>query len=262
MSALSGIYGQGGMPETIIVNLGLSSKFKQGDIEDLFEGYAEACRRYKLKISDLNIDSSLTGLAISVTAGGSATGGLPFLQKANHNDLICVTGDLGAAYMGLQILEREWKVFEESKGAQPMLEGYEYIIGRQLKPELRKELPGLLAEKDITITSLSVINEGLASSLIGLCKKSDTGCRIYQDKIPVSNETGEAGSELGIEPIISALNGGDDYEFVFTVPVSEHDKIDGMKGIRIIGHITPPGDGHNLVLQDGNFAEIKAQGWS
>lgn len=261
ISSISEIYGKGGIPEVIAVNLGISSRHNIGDIEMIFQGIEFACRNYSLKLSDIYIESSLTGLTLSVTTTGKSSSNFNQGANAGENDLVCITGQLGDAYMGLHILERERKVFEESAGAQPRLEGYEFVIGRQLKPDLPAALLEEVFKTGAGISSLMVSREGLSSDMVSLCRRNSTGCRLYIDRIPVSAEAGRVASELGIEPIISALNGGDDFQLLFTVSLEDNKKISAIEGITIIGHITGEGDGCNLVLHDGSLTELRAPGW-
>lgn len=261
ISSLAGIYSKGGKPENLFINLGLSSRYKVEDIEEIFEGFDFACNNYDLKIAEINVDSSLTGLTLSITSTGDYNTALKSPANPSQTDIICVTGDLGAAYMGLQLLERERKVFEETQGAQPQLEGFEYVIGRQLKPEIDIDIFDKLKKSGITPTSVRVLKEGLASDLIGLSKRYDLGCRIYHNKVPWDQETSKAGNEFGIDPLISALNGGDDYVVLFTVDVNDYNKIEELDNISIIGHFSPADEGYNLSLQDDSLTELKAQGW-
>ncbi len=262
ISSAAGIYDKGGKPEALFVNIGVSSRFTVEDIETIIEGIGLACTRYNLSIAGLNIDSSLTGLTISITSTGSRDDEPGVLKGIpSPTDLICISGDLGAAYMGLQLLERERRVFEETGGSQPQLKGYEYVIGRQLKPEINISLLDDIKNRGLTPTSVRVVKEGLASDLIGLARRYNLGYRLYHDKIPYEQETADAGKEFGIEPLISALNGGEDYEFVFTFPVSDFDELKKIDMLGIAGHMTAPEEGYSLSLQDGSLAEIKAQGW-
>lgn len=260
ISSIADLYCRGMEPVGIDINLGVSARFKKEDIENIIEGIYLACQRHGLKVSSLDIDSSLTGLAISIASFGKEAGRLKRV-KAEETDLLCLTGDLGAAFLGLQLLERERKVFEETGGAQPKLEGFEYVIGRQLKPELKTGLLDKLKEDEIGTGAIRTIRDGLASELIHISRETDLGCRIYNDRLPIDPGTAAAGRELGFEPIIAALNGGDDFEFVFTVPVNEHEKIEKTEGLNIIGHLAPREEGNSLVLPDGSLAELKAQGW-
>jgi thiamine-monophosphate kinase len=261
VSSIAGIYSKRGKPESISINLGISSRYNVEDIETLVEGAEIACQNYKLKISDFNIDSSLTGFTISVTSTGSPDKDLRNETAPAETDLVCVSGDLGAAFMGLQLLERERKVFEETGGSQPQLEGKEYVIGRQLKPEIDTEILSKLSESYIQPTSVRVLKEGLASDLIGLAKRHNLGCRIYHEKVPYVQETADAGNEFGMEPLIAALSGGDDFELMFTFPVADFEKIEELNLLSIVGHMTPENEAYTLALQDNSLAELKAQGW-
>lgn len=260
INSVADLYCRGMQSHAVSVNMGVSVRFKKEDIEEIIEGVCLACDRYSLKISSLDINSSLTGLAISIASSGKEAETFERRMPV-ATDLICVTGDLGAAYLGLQLLERERQVFEETGGAQPKLEGFEYVIGRQLKPELRTKQLEKLAEKDIKPGIIRTVRDGLASELLHISKTAALGCRVYHDKLPVDRETAAAGRELEFEPLIAALNGGDDFEFVFTCSVKEHEKLEKIEGISIIGHLVPPEEGNSLVLQDGSLAELRAQGW-
>jgi thiamine-monophosphate kinase len=260
LDSIADIYCRNLVPDSISVRIGVSTRFKRDDIENIIEGMSVACKRYSLKISSLDISSSLTGLALAIASHGGKAGGLIY-EKPTETDLICVTGDLGAAFLGLQLLERERQVFESTGGAQPRLEGFEYVIGRQLKPELNTGLLGELKKEGVGTGIMRVIRDGLASELIHISGEAGLGCRIYHDRLPIARDTAAAGKELGFEPLIAALNGGDDFEFLFTVPVNQHEKIEKMEGVSIIGHLVPQDQGNSLVLQDGSLAELKAQGW-
>jgi thiamine-monophosphate kinase len=204
----------------------------------------------------------MTGMVISVTALGVASKAeLVYRSGAKINNLVCVTGDLGAAYMGLQVLEREKKIFEEDQKIQPMLGDYEYIVGRFLKPDVRIETLLKLREMDVLPTSMIDISDGLSSELLHICKESECGVVIYQDKIPISMEVSLAASEFRIEPLIPALNGGEDYELLFTVPLSAHDKVKSIPGVSIIGNITEHKGTAIMMTEDGNAITLQAQGW-
>jgi len=226
----------------------------------LIEGISLACKKYSISIAELDISTSLTGLAISIASYGRKEKEIKRSQPA-ATDLLCVTGDLGAAYLGLQILERETKVFEQTGGAQPELKGFEYVIGRQLKPELKYDLLDKVRDAGIKTGIIRTVRDGLASEILHIANDTGLGCRIYHDKLPIDRETEAASKELGFETIISALNGGDDFEYVITVPVKQHELIEKIEGISIIGHHVPKEEGNSLALQDGSLAELKAQGW-
>jgi thiamine-monophosphate kinase len=260
--AISDIYAMNGIPGQILIALGISSRFSVEQIDELYEGIYLACKKYNVDLAGGDITSSLTGLTISVTSVGKV--GKDQLVKRNGakpNDLICVTGNFGASFMGLQVLERERKLFDKDRAFKPDLAGYEYIIERQLKPEFPNEISGKLRDKNIVPTSMIDVSDGLASDLLHICKLSGTGCRIYYNKIPVDAETCKAAEEFHIEPVIPALNGGEDYELLFTVPLENAEKIRNMPDVKLIGHMTVPDQGHYLISEDGTEIELKAQGW-
>jgi thiamine-monophosphate kinase len=185
-----------------------------------------------------------------------------YRNTAKENQLLCVTGDLGAAYMGLQLLEREKIVFKDNSQAQPDFSGYEYILERQLKPEARKDIIALLKEKDIIPTSMIDISDGLASEIIHICKSSGVGCNIYEERIPIDYQTYKMAEELNMNATVCALSGGEDYELLFTVPLDKHDQISILPGISIIGHTCKASEGYQMITRDGNSFELKAQGWT
>jgi thiamine-monophosphate kinase len=260
--AISDIYAMNGKPSQVLLALGISSRFFAEDVDDLLEGALAACKKYGIDLAGGDTTSSLTGLAVSVTAVGSVPkeelvtrgGALP-------NDLICVTGDLGAAYTGLQLLERERRIFEKDKNIQPRLEGFDYVIGRQLKPEFPAAVLEDLRGKKIKPSSMIDITEGLASELMHICTASGTGCRIFNKNIPIDYETSRLSEEFNIDPVTSALNGGDDFELLFTIPLEKYDLIRQTDNIKVIGHITEKGTGNYLIGSDGTEVELKAQGW-
>ncbi len=260
INAIADLYARGLKPENLYVNIGLGARFKKKDIELLIEGISLACKKYSISIAELDISTSLTGLAISIASYGRKEKEIKRSQPA-ATDLLCVTGDLGAAYLGLQILERETKVFEQTGGAQPELKGFEYVIGRQLKPELKYDLLDKVRDAGIKTGIIRTVRDGLASEILHIANDTGLGCRIYHDKLSIDRETEAASKELGFETIISALNGGDDFEYVITVPVKQHELIEKIEGISIIGHHVPKEEGNSLALQDGSLAELKAQGW-
>ncbi len=258
----SDIYAMNGQPKQITVSVAISNKFSLQAIDQLYEGIYLACEKYNVDIVGGDTSSSITGMAISITAIGEAEkNNIVYRNGAQLNDLICVSGDLGAAYMGLQLLERENKVFNANPNEQPELLGYEYILERQLKPEARKEVIDQLKENNIIPTSMIDISDGLSSELMHLCSQSNKGCKIFQEKIPINKETAQMAQELNIEPIIAGLNGGEDYELLFTVPISIHDNIKEIKNISIIGHITSENEKALLITPDGTGIELIAQGW-
>jgi thiamine-monophosphate kinase len=260
--AISDIYAMNGKPEQLLVSLGIGSRFSVENIEELYSGIALACKKYGVDLAGGDTTSSLTGLTICVTAAGSADNGKVVKRSgACANDLICVTGDLGAAYMGLQLLERERKLFEEKNTVQPDLSGYEYIIERQLKPEFPSEVIDLLQKNEILPTAMTDISEGLASDLLQICRQSDKGCRLFPDKIPVDTETERMAEEFRIDPLIPAMNGGEDFELLFTIPLESFEKIRKIKPVKVIGHITQPDYGCFMVTNEGEEIELEALGW-
>ena len=259
---ISDIYAMNGTPKQITVSLALSRKFCIEDVEELYAGMKLACQQYGVDIVGGDTSSSLTGLAISITAIGTAPKGTTVKRNgAKETDLICVTGNLGAAYMGLQLLERE-KIATAGKDIQPDFQGKEYILERQLKPEARKEVIEKLREENIKTTSMIDISDGLSSELMHICKQSGVGCRIYEERIPIDYQTAIMAEELNLNVITCALNGGEDFELLFTVPIADHEKVASMKDVRVIGHIVSDNMGLALITRDGVEMELKAQGWT
>ena len=259
---ISDIYAMNGTPKQITVSLALSRKFCIEDVEELYAGIRLACRQYGVDIVGGDTTSSLTGLAISITAIGTAPKGTAVKRStAKETDLICVTGNLGAAYMGLQLLERE-KIATAGKDIQPDFQGKEYILERQLKPEARKEVIEKLREEGIRPTAMIDISDGLSSELMHICKQSAVGCRIYEERIPIDYQTAIMAEELNMNVITCALGGGEDFELLFTVPIADHEKVAAMKDVRVIGHIVSESMGLALITRDGVEMELKAQGWT
>ena len=259
---ISDIYAMNGTPKQITVSLALSRKFCIEDVEELYSGIKLACNRYGVDLIGGDTTSSLTGLAISITAIGTAAKGTAVKRDgAKETDLICVTGNLGAAYMGLQLLERE-KIVADGKDVQPDFQGKEYILERQLKPEARNEIIEKLREENIRPTSMIDVSDGLSSELMHICKQSGVGCRIYEERIPIDYQTAIMAEELNMNVITCALNGGEDFELLFTVPIADHEKVAAMKDVRVIGHIVSDSMGLALITRDGVEMELKAQGWT
>ena len=259
---ISDIYAMNGTPKQITVSLGISRKFCIEDIEELYSGIRLACEQYGVDIVGGDTTSSLTGLAICITATGTAPKGTAVRRStAKETDLICVTGNLGAAYMGLQLLERE-KIATAGQDMQPDFAGKEYILERQLKPEARKEVIEKLRSENIKPTAMMDISDGLASELMHICKQSGVGCRIYEERIPIDYQTAVMAEELNLNVITCALGGGEDYELLFTVPIADHEKVAAMKDVRVIGHIVSDTMGLALITRDGVEMQIKAQGWT
>ena len=260
----SDIYAMNGQPKQITVSLGVSKRFSVEDLEEIYAGIYLACEKYGVDLVGGDTSASLTGLTISITCiGEGEEGKIVYRNGAKANDLICVTGDLGSAYMGLQLLEREKTVFSgHSENVQPDFEGKKYILQRQLKPEARKDIITALREKGIVPSAMMDISDGLSSELIHICSQSNTGCRIYEDKIPIHYEAAVMAEELNMNLVTAALNGGEDYELLFTVSLDDYEKIIPIEGVAIIGHITTPELGLNLVGREGEEIGLKAQGWN
>ena len=260
--AISDIYAMNGTPEQVMIALGISSKFNLEQVEDLYEGISRACEKYQVDLVGGDITSSLTGMTIGVTAVGVAQkNSLVRRNGARANDLICVTGDFGAAFMGLQLLERERKLFVKEKVSQPDLAGYEYVIGRQLKPEIPVATLAELKKEEIMPTSMIDVTDGLASDLLHICRLSGTGCRIFYSRVPIDYETTRLAEEFNIDPIVPALNGGEDYEMLFTIPLEMVEKIKSINSVKVIGHMTSNDSGNYIAGDDGSEVEITAQGW-
>ncbi len=260
--AISDIYAMNGTPGQLMIALGISSKFKLENVEELYEGISLACEKYNVDLVGGDMTSSITGMTIGVTAIGTVDKDKIVKRNgAKANDLICVTGDFGAAFLGLQLLERERKLFVKEKVAQPDLTGFEYVIGRQLKPEIPISVLTELSKNGIFPSALIDVTDGLASDLIHICRLSGTGCKIFYSKVPIDYETTRLAEEFNIDPMVPALNGGEDYEFLFTVPLEDVDKVRQMESVKIIGHMTSEGSGYYIGGDDGSEVEISAQGW-
>jgi len=259
----SDIYAMNGQPKQIVVSLGISKRFSVEDIDEIYAGIRLACDIYGVDIVGGDISASLTGLCISITCIGEGEKGKIVMRSgAKDTDLICVSGDLGAAYMGLQLLEREKHVFNGQKDFQPDFGGKEYVLERQLKPEARKDIIQMLHNENILPTSMMDISDGLSSELLHISKASHVGCRIYEDRIPIDYQTAAMAEEFNMNLVTAALNGGEDYELLFTVPLTDHEKIEKTEGVKLIGHITKLEYGNYLVGRDGGEVELKAQGWT
>ena len=260
----SDIYAMGGTPRQITVSLGISKRFTVEHIEELYSGIRLACEIYGVDIVGGDTCSSHQGLVISVTCIGDAPRGTAIRRSgAKPNDIICVSGDLGAAYMGLQVLEREKVASAGQKDFQPDFAGKEYIIERQLKPEARQDVIENLAKAGIKPTAMMDVSDGLSSELLHICKQSGVGCRVYEDRIPIDYQTALMAEELNMNLVTAALNGGEDYELLFTVPLGMHDRLAEVPGIHEIGYITDASKGCALVGRDGQSEiELRAQGWN
>ncbi|MGV3632120.1 MAG: thiamine-phosphate kinase [Bacteroidota bacterium] len=263
MVNLSDIYAMNGTAQQITVTIAVSSRFPLEALEELYAGIKKACDFYKVDLVGGDTTTSLSGLVISVTALGRAKkADIVYRSGAKENDLLVVTGDLGAAYMGLQVLEREKEVFKANPDIQPDLDGNDYLLERQLKPEARQDIIQLLKALDVKPTSMIDISDGLASEIFHLCKASKTGCTIYDEKVPIDAKTSVAAIDFNIDPITAALNGGEDYELLFTIAQSDYDKIAGNPHLTVIGHMTDSSSGVNLVDKNGALLPLKAQGWN
>lgn len=261
----SDIYAMNGTPRQITVSLGISSRFTLQHIEELYAGIRLACEVYGVDLVGGDTSASVTGLVISITCLGDADKDeVVYRDGAKPTDLICVSGDLGASYMGLQLLERENRVAAQSGDPdfQPDFSGKEYILERQLKPEARKDIIQALKEAGVKPTAMMDVSDGLSSELLHICKASNTGCRVYEEKIPIDYQTAVMAEELNMNLVTAAMNGGEDYELLFTVPLTDHDKINKIKGIAMIGYITKPDLGCAMVTRDGADIPIVAQGWN
>ena len=259
----SDIYAMNGTPKQITVSLAVSKRFCIEDLELFYEGLQLACQIHSVDIVGGDTTSSVTGLAISITCIGVAEKDqVIYRNGAKETDLICVSGDLGSAYMGLQLLEREKAVFEGQEEVNPDFSGKEYLLERQLKPEARKDIIEELAKEGIRPTSMMDISDGLSSELMHICSQSKVGCRVYEERIPIDYQTAVMAEELNMNVTTCALNGGEDYELLFTVPLTDHDKVAAMKGVKVIGHITKAELGCGLITRDGQEFELKAQGWN
>lgn len=263
MVNISDIYAMNGIPKQITVSLAISKRFCVEDMEEFYAGLKLACNLHHVDIVGGDTTSSLTGLAISITCIGEAEKDqIVYRNGAHETDLICVTGDLGAAYMGLQLLEREKSVFQGQKEINPDFSGKEYLLERQLKPEARGDIIKKLQKAGVRPTAMMDISDGLSSELMHICTQSNVGCRIYEERIPLDYQTAVMAEELNMNVTTCALNGGEDYELLFTIPIADHEKIAEIDGIHIIGHITNPELGTALITRDGQEFELKAQGWN
>lgn len=279
MVNISDIFAMNGTPRQLTVSIALSKRFKVEDMEEFYSGLRMACDKWGVDIVGGDTTSSYTGLAISITCIGEARKeDIVYRNGAKDTDLICVTGDLGAAYMGLQLLEREKSVYyqqvdearkkndkralEELKGFQPDFAGKEYLLQRQLQTEARGDIIARFRELNIRPTAMMDISDGLSSELMHICKQSNCGCRIYEKNIPIDYQTAVMADELNMNVTTCALNGGEDYELLFTVPIGDHEKIQQMDNVKLIGHITRPELGQMLVTRDNQEFELKAQGWN
>lgn len=261
-AGISNILAMNGTPRQIAVSLGISARFSVEMIDELYEGINKACEEYRIDLVGGDTTASVSGLAINIsTVGDTAKNTVSYRSGAGLHDIICLTGDLGAAYMGLHLLEREKHALKGLPDPKPKFDGYEYILGRYLRPAARIDIIEKLAENGIVPTSMIDVSDGLSSDLLHLCKESGMGARIYLDRLPIAKETYDMAGELHTDPVVAALNGGEDYELLFTVPVSRQDEIFAL-GIDVIGHITSESSGVALVTPDGSELKITAPGWN
>lgn len=259
---LSDIYAMNGTPKQITVSIALSNRFGLESVEELYAGMLMACEKYGVDLVGGDTTSSLSGLVISITAIGEGDKNkVVYRNGAKETDLLCVSGDLGGAYMGLQILEREKAVFKENPKIQPDLEGKDYILERQLKPEARKDIIKLFDALEMKPTSMIDVSDGLASEILHLCDQSNVGCELYEEKIPIDPQTYDTARQFNLDPTMCALSGGEDYELLFTISTSDYDKVKNQLDFTVIGHITNKSAGANLVTKSGGSHPLKAQGW-
>lgn len=262
MVNLSDILAMNAIPSQILVSIGLSNRFSLEAVEDIYEGINIACKKYNIDLVGGDTSTSEKGLIISITSVGFAKKESIVLRSgAKKNDLICVSGDLGSAFLGLQILEREKIVYLENPSIQPDFENKDYLIERQLKPEARKDIIDILLKENILPTSMIDISDGLSSELIHICMASKVGCKIFEEKLPIDSLTSQTAMELNLDPTVCALNGGEDYELLFTVGLQDFEKIKKIEEITIIGHIQELEEGMHLISKGNNQYDLKAQGW-
>lgn len=259
---LSDIYAMNAQPKQITVSIAVSNRFSVEALEELYAGMLMACKKHQVDIVGGDTTTSKSGLIISITAIGQAKAEeIVYRNGAKEGDLLCVTGDLGAAYLGLQLLEREKQIFMESPGVQPDLDGNDYILERQLKPEARKDIIPLLKALEVKPTAMIDISDGLASEILHITSQSKTGCNLYEEKIPIDPSTYNTAREFNLDPTVCALSGGEDYELLFTIRQEDFPKIKANPDITVIGHITAEKDGVNLITKGGTSHPLTAQGW-
>ncbi len=263
MVNLSDLLAMNAKPEQILVSIAISNRFSLEAIEELYAGMLLACNKNSVDLIGGDTTSSRSGLVISITAIGSAEKDkVVYRNTAKENDLLCVSGDLGGAYMGLQILEREKAVFKDNPNLQPDLTGKDYILERQLKPEARFDVIDLFEKINLQPTAMIDISDGLSSEILHLVTQSDVGVDLYEEKIPIDTETYETAREFNLDPTMCALNGGEDYELLFTINMSDYEKLKNKNLVSVIGHITKKEKGYNMIAKDGTVHPIKAQGWN
>jgi thiamine-monophosphate kinase len=260
---LSDVYAMNAVPTQIIISIGISNRFSVEALDEFYEGVYAACNKYGVDLVGGDTTSSQKGLVISITALGEVAPD-KFVKRstAQKGDLLCVSGDLGAAYVGLLFLEREKKIYRESPGVQPDLEGESYVIGRLLKPEARKDIIEFFAKEEIQPTSMMDISDGLSSEILHICKESNLGCVLYEEKIPVAEEMKKAAFKFEIDPTACALSGGEDYELLFTIAQSDYDKLVLNEQISVVGYMTDPEQGAHIITKGGGKHTLTAQGWN
>ena len=259
----SDIYAMNATPTQITVSLGISKRFSIEDLEELYAGIRLACERYNVDLVGGDTSASMTGLTISITCLGTAyESDIVYRNGAKEHDLVCVTGNLGTAYMGLQLLERERLVMNANENATPAFEGREYLLERQLKPEARRDIIEKLHEAGIKPTAMMDISDGLSSELMHICSQSNVGCSVYEDKLPIDYQAAALAEEMNLNIVTCALNGGEDYELLFTCSLDDYEKLIPIEDVYLIGHITKPEHGINLVGRNGEEISLKAQGWN
>lgn len=260
---LSDVYAMNAVPTQITVSIAVSNKISIEALEELYEGMLLACEIYGVDLVGGDTTSSNSGLIISITAVGEAEKKeIVYRNGAKENDLICVSGDLGGAFMGLQLLEREKQIFNENPAIQPDFSGYDYVLERQLKPEPRQDVIEMFKELGVQPTSMIDVSDGLSSEIIHICTQSGVGCAIYENKLPIDPLTVSTAEEMNLNPSVCALNGGEDYELLFTIPLEDYNKIKDQKRVTIIGHITADKGKHEFVSNDEVVHQLKAQGWN
>ena len=259
---VSDVLAMNARPEQVMISLGVSSKMSVEALKDLYEGIEFACNEMGIDMVGGDTSASMTGLVINITAIGRAKRKeVSYRSGAQFNDLICITGNLGAAYMGLQLLEREKRVLRDVDNPEPQFKGYEYLLQRYLKPRARKDIIDILDEEKIVPTSMIDLSDGLASEVLQICKSSKCGARIYLDRIPIAKQTTALAEEMHIDPVVAALNGGEDYELMFTVPLAMQEQVMRLGVVDVIGHITRETTGAYLVTPDGSDIKLRAQGF-
>lgn len=260
---LSDVYAMNAVPTHITISIGISNRFSVEALDEFYEGVYAACSKYNVDLVGGDTSASQKGFIISCTAIGEVAPG-KFVKRstANAGDLICVSGDLGGAFLGLTLLEREKRIYLENPGVQPDLENEDYIVGRLLKPEARKDIIEFLEQQEIIPTAMMDVSDGISSEVLHLCKQSNLGCRLYEDKLPLAEQTKSAAFKFGLDPTVCALNGGEDYELIFTVKQEDYDKIVLSEEISVIGYMTPIEEKTKIITKGGNVFDITAQGWN